>query len=147
MATIRVDMTIAAPPARVWEIVSDLDSEPKFWKGTKSVRNISEDNGVVKREIVIAFRDQKCMQEVRLFPGDRIEFSFTAGIIDGQKIIYVRPHDDNAGGSPSTVLSTVWDIKMAGMMGLFTGMLKGHIRNGTDMAMKSIKEHAERGGQ
>lgn len=143
MATISVDLPIAAPRDRVWKIISDLDAEPKFWKGTKSIRNISEDGDVIRREITIAFRDQKCMQEVRLFPEERIEFMFTGGIIDGQKVVSLRPHDDGS----STVLSTVWDIKMTGMMGLFTGMLKGHIRNGTDMAMKSIKEAAERGGE
>ncbi|HIH45539.1 MAG TPA: SRPBCC family protein, partial [Candidatus Nitrosotenuis sp.] len=37
MATIESSITINASADKVWEIVSDLDSEPKFWKGTKSI--------------------------------------------------------------------------------------------------------------
>ena len=38
----------------------------------------------------------------------------------------------------------VWDIKQKGMMGMFNGIVKKHIRNGTEQAIKSIKEEAER---
>jgi len=35
VATIDVSIDINAPIDKVWDIVSDLDYEPKFWKGTK----------------------------------------------------------------------------------------------------------------
>ena len=41
MATISVKMDINATIDKVWEIVSDIDNEPMFWKGTKQVNNIS----------------------------------------------------------------------------------------------------------
>ena len=50
MATIEASITINASPDKVWEIVSDLDSEPKFWKGTKSIRNISKEGNTVTRD-------------------------------------------------------------------------------------------------
>ena len=43
MVTIEVSVEISAPIDKVWDIVSDIDNEPKFWKGTKEVRNISKD--------------------------------------------------------------------------------------------------------
>ncbi len=138
MAEIVVELAIGAPAGAVWDVVSDMDNEPAYWKGTKSVRNISRDGNSIKREITIAFRDQKCMQDVRLYPQERIEAVFTDGIIKGRKIIHVISN-----GPDSAILRTVWDVKMTGMMGVFTGMLKGHIRNGTEMAMESIKEAAE----
>jgi len=139
MAEIKVDLEIGAPPSAVWEIISDVDSEPEFWKGTKSVRNISRDGNTIRREITIAFRDQKCMQDVTLHPQERVEALFTEGIIAGKKTVYIIPGD----GKDSVTLRTVWDVKMTGMMGMFTGMLKGHIKNGTEMAMQSIKAAAE----
>ena len=63
MAIIDTSVDINASVDKVWDIISDLDSEPKFWKGTKETRIISRDGNVVTREITIAFRDSKCMQK------------------------------------------------------------------------------------
>src|SRR3989304_2282053 len=87
MAEIEVSVEISAPIDKVWDLVSDIDNEPKFWKGTKEIRNLSKNGNSVNREITIAFRDQKCMQEVKLQPKEKIEVIFTKGIIDGIKII------------------------------------------------------------
>ena len=92
-----------------------------------------------KREIIIAFRDQKCLQEVKLQPKERIEAVFTKGIISGEKIVSIIRKDDD-----ESILKTVWDIKLTGMMGMFTGMIKKHIKSGTEQAMNSIKEEIER---
>ena len=138
MAVIEVEVEINATVDKVWDVVSDIDNEPKFWKGTKEVRNLSKDGNIVNREIIIAFRDQKCLQEIKLKPKERIEAKFTKGIIRGEKIISLIPKDEK------TILCTVWDIKLTGMMGLFTGMIIKHIKSGTVQAMQSIKEEIER---
>jgi carbon monoxide dehydrogenase subunit G len=138
MAVIEVEVEINAPVDKVWGIVSDIDNEPKFWKGTKEIRNISKEGNIVNREITIAFRDQKCMQKVKLEPKEKIEAKFTKGIINGEKIISLIPKEEK------TILRTDWDIKLTGMMGMFTGMIKKHIKSGTEQAMQSIKEEIER---
>ncbi len=138
MVIIEVEIEINATVDKVWDVVSDIDNEPKFWKGTKEVKNLSKDGNIVNREIIIAFRDQKCLQEVTLQPKEKIEAKFTKGIIGGKKIISLIPKDEK------TILRTIWDIKLTGMMGMFTGMIKKHIKSGTEQAMKSIKEEIER---
>jgi len=138
MAVIQVEIEINAPIDKVWDVISDIDSEPKFWKGTKEVRNISKEGNTVNREITIAFRDQKCLQQVRIYPKEKIEVKFTKGIIDGDKIVALTAKNEK------TILSTYWDIKLTGMMGMFTGMIKNHIKSGTEQAMQSIKEEIER---
>ena len=138
MSTIEVEIEINAPIDKVWEIVSDIDNEPKFWKGTKEVKNLSKEGDLIKREITIAFRDQKCLQDVRLEPKEKVEAKFTKGIINGTKIVKLIPKEER------TILQTVWDIKLTGMMSMFTGMLKKHIKSGTEQAMQSIKEEIER---
>jgi len=137
MATIEIEIEINASVDKVWDIVSDIDNEPKFWKGTKEVKNLSKDGNTVNREITIAFRDQKCLQEVFLEPKEKIEAKFTKGIIAGKKIISLIPKGEK------TILRTVWDIKLTGMMGMFTGIIKKHIKSGTEQAMQSIKEEIE----
>ncbi len=137
MAKIESTVEINAPIDKVWEIVSDIDNEPKFWKGTKSVRNISKDGNVVNREITIAFKDKKCLQEVTLYPKEKIQALFTKGIIVGTKTISLTPQEG------VTKLEAIWDIKLSGMMGMFTGMVKKHIQSGTEQALQSIKESLE----
>ena len=138
MAEIRASVEINAPVEKVWNIISDLDNEPKFWKGTKEVRNISKENNVITREVTIAFKDSKCMQTVTLYPKEKIHEEFTKGIINGTKIVSLKPQGN------STNLETVWDIKLSGMMGMFTGMVKKHIQSGTEQALESIKQEAEK---
>ena len=138
MAEIEVSVEISAQIDKVWDIVSDIDNEPKFWKGTKEIRNISKNENIVNREITMAFRDQKCIQEVKLHPKEKIEAVFTKGIIDGTKIITLTAKDGK------TLLNVKWDIKLTGVMGMFTGMIKKHIESGTVQALQKIKEEIER---
>lgn len=138
MATIQVEVEINASIDKVWEIVSDIDNEPKFWKGTKEVRNISKEGNIINREVTIAFRDQKCLQEVKIYPKEKIHAKFTKGIIEGEKIVSLIQKNEKI------ILTTFWDIKLTGMMGMFTGMIKKHIKSGTEQAMQSIKEEIER---
>ena len=138
MATIEVEVEINASQDKVWEIISDIDNEPKFWKGTKEVRNLSKEGNKVNREIIIAFRDQKCLQEVTLQPKEKIEAKFTKGIIQGEKIVSIIPKNEKV------ILKTVWNVKLTGLMGMFTGMIKNHIKSGTEQAMQSIKNEIEK---
>lgn len=137
MAEITTSIEINAPQEKVWDLISDIDNEPKFWKGTKEIHNISKDGNVVNREIVIAFRDQKCQQQVTIFPREKIVAEFTKGIISGNKTISLTSKDSRS------QVNVVWDIKLTGLMGMFTGMVKKHIKDGTDLALESIKKELE----
>ena len=138
MTIIQSSIRINASTDKVWSIVSDLDNESKFWKGTKEIKNISREENKVTREITIAFKDSKCMQEVTLEPKQKILATFTKGIIEGTKTIELIPVEN------TTEVEVTWDIKLSGLMGMFTGMVKKHIKNGTDQALESIKQEVER---
>jgi len=138
MVQIQASIEIDAPIDKVWSIVSDLDSEPKFWKGTREIRNISKEGNVITREVTIAFKDSKCMQTVTLYPKEKIQVQFTKGIIEGSKIITLTPLENK------TRLDAAWDMKLSGMMGMFTGMIKKHIQSGTEQALQSIKQESQR---
>ena len=137
MATIDTSIEINASIEKVWDIISDLDAEPKFWKGTKETKIISRDGNFITREIVIAFRDSKCMQKITLEPKERIHAEFTDGILKGSKTLNLKSKEN------SLWLEVEWDIKMTGLAGMFTGMIKKHIRSGTEQAIESIKKQAE----
>lgn len=138
MATIDTAVVINAPVDKVWDVVSDIDNEPKFWKGTKAIRNISKDGNTIIREVTIAFKDSKCMQTITLQPKERIFAEFTEGIINGTKTIQLIPEGEK------TRLEAIWDMKLSGMMGMFTGMVKKHIKSGTEQALQAIKQEIEK---
>jgi hypothetical protein len=62
----------------------------------------------------------------------------TEGPIRGTKIVTLSPL-----GNLKTRIDVVWNIKLAGFLGLFTGMVKRHIAEGTDEALASITKAAE----
>ena len=138
MAEIIVSVIINSSQEKIQDVISDIDNEPNFWKGTKEVKNISKDENKISREITIAFRDQKCLQEVTIVPKETIKAVFTKGVIVGEKILTLKKMDN------SCELEAVWDVKLSGMMGMFTGMIKKHIKSGTEQALQAIKNEVEK---
>ena len=137
MVEIKASVIINSAVDKSWEIISDINNEPEFWKGTKSIRNISQEGNTTKREITIAFKDKKCLQDVTLYPKEKVEAVFTKGIISGRKTVTIRETGN------TYELEAIWDIKLSGMMGMFTGMIKKHIQSGTEQALTEIKREVE----
>ena len=137
MTEINASVIINSNVDRIWDIISDINNEPEFWKGTKSIRNISQNGNTTKREITIAFKDKKCLQDVTLYPKEKVEAIFTEGIINGRKTVSIHEIDNGY------ELEAIWDIKLSGMMGMFTGMIKKHIQSGTEQALTEIKREVE----
>jgi uncharacterized membrane protein len=129
-----VSRVIEAPIERVWSVVSDLDNEPKYWHGTKSIRNINKDGNTITREVTIAFRDSLCREMVTIEPMKRIDVNILEGPMQGHKIITVE--DING----KTKVEVLWDIKLKGMLSVFSSMVKGHIEEGTKDALERINQ-------
>lgn len=139
MPTINIHREIGAPVEKVWSIISDLDNEAQYWHGTKSVRNISKNGNVVEREVVIAFKNAKTRQTVTLTPMTSIETEITEGPITGNRTVTLN----RSVGGGKTKIEVTWDFKLAGMMSIFTGMVKKHISEGTEQALERIAKAAE----
>ena len=137
MTEINASVVIDSNVDRIWDIISDINNEPEFWKGTKSIRNISQNGNTTKREITISFKDKKCLQDVTLYPKEKVEAIFIEGIINGRKTVSIHEIDNGY------ELEAIWDIKLSGMMGMFTGMIKKHIQSGTEQALTEIKREVE----
>lgn len=138
MITINTSREISASLDRIWNIIADVDNEPKYWHGTKTVKNISRDNNRIEREVTIAFKDSKCRQTVLLNPNKSVEIIITQGSIKGTKTVMLHPLDNR-----KTRIDVVWKIKLTGFLSIFSGIVKGHISKGTDEALVRIAEAAE----
>jgi ribosome-associated toxin RatA of RatAB toxin-antitoxin module len=138
MITVNASREMSAPVDRIWNIVADVDNEPKYWRGTKTVKNISKAENKIEREVTIAFRDSKCRQTVMLNPKKSVEIMITEGPIRGTKTVTLSPL-----GNLKTRIDVVWNIKLAGFLGMFTGMVKRHIAEGTEEALVRIAKAVE----
>ena len=137
MVSIRSSREISAPLSRVWQVVSDVDNEPMYWRGTKTVNNIAKSGNTIEREVTIAFRDSRCRQTVVLVPERLVEITITEGPMKGTKKLILTP----IGGK--TRIEAEWEIKLAGFLGLFTAMVKKHIAEGTEDALDRIAKAVE----
>jgi carbon monoxide dehydrogenase subunit G len=137
MVTISASRELLAQLDRVWDVVADVDNEPQYWHGTKTVKNISKSGNTIEREVTIAFKDSKCLQTVVLNPKKSVEITITEGPMKGTKVVTLSPSGDK------TRVDVVWDIKLAGFLGMFTGMVKKHIAEGSDEALERIAKAVE----
>jgi ribosome-associated toxin RatA of RatAB toxin-antitoxin module len=123
----------------VWKILSDLNREPEFWHGTKSIKNISNSDKMVEREVVIAFKNSICRETVTIDPMKSITTQIIDGPIKGKKVIVINPDGDQA-----SVVDVEWDIRISGFMGIFSKMVKKHILEGTNDALDRISKVVEK---
>jgi len=137
MTTINASLEMSASLDRVWDIVADVDNEPQYWHGTKTVNNISKAGNTIEREVTIAFKDSKCRQTVVLNPKRSVEIAITDGPLKGSRVV-TRSSSGN-----KTRVDVVWEIKLAGFLGMFTGMVKRHIAEGTEEALERIAKAVE----
>jgi ribosome-associated toxin RatA of RatAB toxin-antitoxin module len=130
---------INAPVSEVWKILSDIDREPEFWHGTKSIKNITKSDKVVEREVVIAFKSSVCKETVTIDPMKSITTEITDGPLKGKKVVVINPDGDQ-----ESIVDVEWDIRLSGFMGIFSKMVKKHILEGTNDALERISKAVEK---
>ncbi len=136
---IRESTTVNAPLERVWPLLSDLDREPDFWKGTVAVRTLRRNGDVVDREITLAFRNARQRERVYLHPPERLVHEIIEGPMRGTKVVALRAHDEE----PGVKIDVTWDVTLRGMLKLGSRMVSKHIAEGTRSALGRIKAAAE----
>lgn len=139
MANFHTSKKIDAPVSEVWKVLSDIDREPEFWHGTKSIKNISKSGNIVEREVVIAFKNSVCKETVTIVPMKSIRTDITEGPLKGKKVIVINPDGDRA-----SVVDVEWDIRLSGFMGIFSKMVKKHILEGANDALNRISKEVEK---
>ena len=139
MANFHTSKKIHAPVSEVWKVLSDIDREPEFWHGIKSIKNISKSGNIVEREVVIAFKNSVCKETVTIVPMKSITTVITEGPLKGKKVVVINRDEEKA-----SVVDVEWDIRLSGFMGIFSKMVKKHILEGTNDALNRISKEVEK---
>ena len=123
---------------RLWDVISDLDNEPMYWRGTRSVKNLSREGDVVQREIYQNFGDHPIQQKVILKPKSEIDIQYVKGITEGAKVLRLDSLGEN-----NQKLTVEWNVRFPGIYSLGTPFIAGHVRKGTKEALQRIKGVSE----
>src|ERR671914_1333618 len=98
LEVIKISREISAPVDQVWNIVSDIDNEPKYWSTSKNIKNINKTDNIIEREVIVRAgpQDTKTHQFVTVNPELRlIQTNITEGPVTGSRVITLTPLYDN----------------------------------------------------
>jgi hypothetical protein len=139
MTLISTSRKIHSSDELIWSIISNIDKDPDFWHGIKAVKNTNREGNTIERETIISFRQSKCIELVTLTPLKQIVIVIREGLIVGTKIIKLTRIN-----AEECEIKVEWDIRMKGLMSLFTFFIKKHILKGTDDSLERIAKKIER---
>ncbi len=137
MITISKSREIRAGIDGVWEIVSKVDDEPKYYDGLNSVKNLSKIGNVVEREVVVGFLKHEGRQTVTLNPKRSVEVKMTKGPIVGTRVTTLSTMTDS-----KTRIEVSWNIEFR-VPAFVRDMVKGEVEEGTEKALNRIAKEAE----
>jgi ribosome-associated toxin RatA of RatAB toxin-antitoxin module len=133
MAVILASKDINSPIDKIWDIISNVDKDPEYWHGTRSIKNIKKEGNIIEREVIISFKNYKCKEIVTLYNKNKITIEMIEGPIIGRKTITLEKLDENI-----TRINVIWDIHFKGFISIFTIFVKKHILKGTVDAITRI---------
>lgn len=136
MVEIDARIQISAPQEKVWKIVSKIDNDPTYWKGTTRIRNISKEQNVITRYVFLG-KDTKCQQRVILFPKEGVHVKWLKGPIMGVKDILLSAHGN------TTTLEIQMNYTLSGVVGLFSKNTTRELQSEAELALQLIKEESE----
>ena len=137
MVTIKDSREISAALSRVWDVVADVDKDPKYWKGLNSVKNISKSDNVIEREVTVGFMNHKGRQTVVLDPMKSVEVTMSQGPMIGKRTTVLTPS-----GEDRTRIEISWNFEYSGIPPFVHGMVKREVQKGTEGALDRIAKEA-----
>lgn len=136
MIKIETKIQIAASQDRIWNIVSRIDHDHHYWKGIKSIKNISKDRNFVTREITL-INGSRCFQKVILFPREGIHIRYTKGPMVGIKDILLTSM------GAATILEVQIEYRLSGVVRLVPKSILEELQSESELALQLIKEAVE----
>jgi ribosome-associated toxin RatA of RatAB toxin-antitoxin module len=136
---VKVTREISAPINQVWNIVSNVDEETKYWPIIKDIKNINKTANMVDREVTIGVgpQDTKTRQFVTLNPDQKlIHTNITEGPVIGTRLLTLNPISD----TNATRVNVVWDLDVNNIPVFARGFAKDNFMKTTEEALDKIAQ-------
>lgn len=136
--SINITREISAPVEMVWNIISKVDDEAKYWSAFKEIKNINKTGNIIERSVTISAGPQNntSHQIVTLYPEQmKIQTNLTEGLVTGSRILVLDPISGNA-----SRLNVTWDIDLSGIPIVGRGFAENGIKQTTEEALNKIAQ-------
>jgi uncharacterized protein YndB with AHSA1/START domain len=146
---IKVSREIYAPIDQVWNVVSAIDNETKYWSTFKAIKNINMTAinmtaNTTEREVTIAtgpFGETITHQFVTVNPEKFVvETNITQGPVTGTRTLTLSPSSSN---SNATRIDAFWNVDMSDIPIFGRGFAKEGIMRTTEEALNNIAAEVE----
>jgi len=146
---IKVSREINSPIDQVWNVVSAIDNETKYWSTFKAIKNINMTAinmtaNTTEREVTIAtgpFGETITHQFVTVNPEKFVvETNITQGPVTGTRTLTLSPSSSN---SNATRIDAFWNVDMSGIPIFGRGFAKEGIMRTTEEALNNIAAEVE----
>jgi carbon monoxide dehydrogenase subunit G len=142
---VKVDKEISAPIDKVWNIVSNVDNETKYWPTFKTIKNIAVRDNTTEREVTITagpLGDRKTHQFVTVNPEQfEVLTNVTEGPFTGTRSLTLNPSTETNG--TTTIASVVWQMDLSGIPAIGQGFAKDGVKQTTEAALDNIAQEFE----
>ena len=146
---IKASREISAPIDQVWNIVSDIDNDTKYWPTFKAIKNINTATinmtaNTTEREVTLVVGPQGetiTHQFVTVNPEQFvIETNITEGPVTGTRVLTLSP---SSSSTNATKIDVLWNVDLSGIPIFGRGFAKDGIMRTTEEALSNIAAEVE----
>jgi uncharacterized protein YndB with AHSA1/START domain len=145
---IKASREIFAPIDQVWNVVSDIGNETKYWSTFKAIKNINMTAinmtaNTTEREVTIVtgpLGETITHQFVTVNPGQFVvETNITEGPVTGTRVLTLNPSPN----ANATRIDVLWNVDMSGIPIFGKGFARDGIMRTTEEALGRIAAEVE----
>ena len=146
---IRASREISAPIDQVWNVVSNVDNETKYWSTFKAIKNINKTAinmtaNTTEREVTLVVGPQGETISHQFVTVNSEQFvvqtNITEGPVTGTRVLTLSPSSSNAN---ATKIDVFWNVDLSGIPIFGRGFAKDGIMRTTEEALSNIAAEVE----
>src|ERR687892_1105587 len=145
---IKASSEISAPIDQVWNVVSDVDNETKYWPTFKAIKNINMTAinmtaNTTEREVTLVTGPlgETITHQFVTVNSEQfvVETNITKGPVTGTRVLTLSPSSN----TNATQIDVFWNVDMSGIPIFGRGFAKDGIMRTTEEALSNIEAAVE----
>jgi uncharacterized protein YndB with AHSA1/START domain len=145
---IKASREISAPIDQVWNVVSDVDNETKYWSTFKAIKNINKTAmnmtaNTTEREVTLEAGPlgQTITHQFVTVNSEQfvVQTNITEGPVTGTRLLTLSPSSN----SNATKIDVLWNVDLSGIPIFGRGFAKDGIMRTTEEALSNIAAEVE----
>jgi uncharacterized protein YndB with AHSA1/START domain len=145
---IKASREISAPIDQVWNVVSDVDNETKYWSTFKAIKNINKTAinmtaNTTEREVTLAAGPlgETITHQFVTVNSEQfvVQTNITEGPVTGTRLLTLSPSSN----TNATKIDVLWNVDLSGIPIFGRGFAKDGIMRTTEEALSNIAAEVE----